>query len=45
MPQTINPELKELIEQVCKYCEDQAIYDKLSDYKNFYHRLKRLLKQ
>lgn len=41
----LDPELRELIEQVCKYCEDQAIWDKLGHYKNFYYRLKRILKQ
>ena len=34
---------KSIIENICKYCEDQAIYDKLSKYGDFYYKLKTLL--
>lgn len=34
---------RELIESVCRYCENQSIYDKLSRYNDFYYKLKRLL--
>lgn len=35
---------KELLEQICKYCEDQAFFDKLSEYGDFYYKLKSILK-
>lgn len=31
-----------VIEDICKYCEHQAVYDKLSNYGDFYYKLKRL---
>lgn len=34
---------KSLIMNVLTYCENQAIYDKLSDYDDFYYKLKREL--
>jgi hypothetical protein len=34
---------KELIDHIIKYCEDQAIYDKLGKYGDFYYKLKRLI--
>ena len=34
----------EILEAVCKYCEDNAIYDKLANYKDFYYIIKKLLK-
>lgn len=36
---------KVIVENVIKYCENQAIYDKLSDYGDFYYKLKRILWQ
>lgn len=35
---------KDTIMMICKYCEDQAIYDKLSKYGDFYYKLKGLIK-
>lgn len=32
---------KSLIKNVLTYCENQAVYDKLSDYDDFYYKLKR----
>lgn len=32
---------KEIIQQIIKYCEDQAIYDKLGKYGDFYYKLKK----
>ena len=34
---------KSLLKQICKYCEDKAIYDKLGMYGDFYYKLKKLL--
>jgi hypothetical protein len=34
----------EVIENVIKYCESQAVSDKLGKYGDFYYKLKRLLK-
>ena len=34
---------KSLIMNVLAYCENQSIYDKLSDYDDFYYKLKRVL--
>ena len=34
---------KSLIMNVLAYCENQAVYDKLSDYDDFYYKLKREL--
>lgn len=35
---------KEILEKVCKYCENNAIYDKLSEYDDFYYKIKDALK-
>lgn len=35
----------DLIKQVCKYCEDNAIYDKLGNYGDFYYKFKKLLEE
>ena len=32
-----------LAEDICDYCESQAIYDKLGDYGDFYYKLKQIL--
>ena len=32
-----------LAENICEYCENEAIYDKLADYGDFYHKLKKLI--
>jgi hypothetical protein len=32
----------DLVQQVIRYCEDQQIYDKLSNYGDFYYKLKRI---
>jgi len=32
---------KEIIQQIIKYCEDKAIYDKLGKYGDFYYNLKK----
>ena len=34
---------KSLIMNALAYCENQSIYDKLSDYDDFYYKLKRVL--
>lgn len=39
----MNEEIKTILEQVVRYCEDQAIYDKLSKYDDFYYKAKKLL--
>lgn len=33
----------ELIEKVCKYCEDKQVYDKLGYYGDFYYKFKKIL--
>lgn len=32
-----------VLENVCMYCENYAIYDKLSNYGDFYYKIKKLL--
>lgn len=32
-----------ILKEVCRYCEDNSIYDKLANYKDFYYIIKRLL--
>lgn len=32
-----------LAEDICEYCENMAIYDKLADYGDFYYKLKKLI--
>jgi hypothetical protein len=41
----MNPELREILENVASYCEDQAIYDKLGGYGDFYYKIKKLLEK
>ena len=36
---------RSIAEQICKYCEDNAIYDKLGKYNDFYYKLKTLLRR
>lgn len=39
----MTPELIKILQDVKDYCEDQAIYDKLSSYGDFYYRIVKLL--
>jgi len=32
-----------LAEDICRYCESMAIYDKLAEYGDFYYKLKELI--
>jgi len=32
-----------VLKDVCDYCETQAIYDKLSNYGDFYYKIKKLI--
>ena len=34
----------ELIKEICNYCEEEAIYDKLGKYHDFYYKLKQCCK-
>lgn len=34
-----------IIEDICKYCEDKAIWDKLGVYHDFYYKLKQLKRE
>lgn len=34
---------KEILEDICYYCESQAIYDKLGKYGDFYYKIKKIL--
>lgn len=34
---------RSILEAVCKYCEKNAIYDKLGSHGDFYYKIKRLL--
>ena len=36
---------REMAEEICRYCEDQAVYDKLGSYGDFYYKLKRELEK
>ena len=40
--ETINVPI-ELIEKVCKYCEDKQVYDKLGYYGDFYYKFKKMI--
>lgn len=40
--ETINVPV-EIIEKVCKYCEDKQIYDKLGYYGDFYYKFKKMI--
>lgn len=35
---------REILENVCEYCENMAIYDKLGNYGDFYYKIKSLIK-
>ena len=39
----MNEDIRHILESVKEYCEDQAIYDKLSSYGDFYYRIVELL--
>lgn len=41
----MTPELIKILENVKEYCEDEAIYDKLSSYGDFYYKIVELLKK
>ena len=41
----MSDELKKILEQVAQYCEDQAIYDKLGNYGDFYYKIKKILSE
>jgi hypothetical protein len=41
----MTPELVKILENVKEYCEDEAIYDKLSSYGDFYYKIVELLKK
>lgn len=48
LKERLSPERKisipaSLAEDICAYCESQAIYDKLGDYGDFYYKLKQIL--
>ena len=34
---------KEVLEDICYYCESQGIYDKLGNYGDFYYKIKKIL--
>ena len=34
---------KEILEDICHYCESMAIYDKLGNYGDFYYKIKKIL--
>ena len=34
---------RSILEDVCDYCEHNAIYDKLGNYGDFYYKIKQLL--
>lgn len=34
---------KEVLEDVCAYCEYMGIYDKLSEFGDFYYKIKKLI--
>lgn len=36
-------EIADIHKQIIKYCEDMAIYDKLSQYGDFYYKLKEIV--
>lgn len=39
----MSPELQKILEDVVSYCEQEAIYDKLGNYGDFYYKIKGLL--
>lgn len=42
---SVETETVSILENVKEYCEDKAIYDKLSAYGDFYYRIVKLLKK
>lgn len=34
---------REILEDICHYCENQGIYDKLGNYGDFYYKVKKIL--
>ena len=34
-----------LIKEVCRYCENQGVWDKLAGYNDFYYKLKYIINQ
>lgn len=32
-----------ILENVCRYCEHHAVYDKLTEFDDFYYKIKKLL--
>lgn len=34
---------REILENICYYCEHQGIYDKLGNYGDFYYKVKKIL--
>jgi hypothetical protein len=48
LKERLNPKVevsvpKEILEDICKYCEREAIYDKLGNYGDFYYKVKKIL--
>jgi hypothetical protein len=48
LKEKLNPKIsilvpKEVLEEVCAYCESNAIYDELGNYGDFYYKIKKLL--
>jgi hypothetical protein len=41
----MTPEIIKILENVKAFCEDEAIYDKLSSYGDFYYKIVELLKK
>lgn len=41
----MDEKLRQILENVVAYCEDEAIYDKLSKYGDFYYKIKMILKE
>lgn len=41
----MTPELLAILENVKEYCEDQAIYDKLAGYGDFYYKIVEILRK
>lgn len=48
LKEKLNPHVKievpkEVLEDVCDYCEHNAIYDKLGDFGDFYYKIKKII--
>jgi hypothetical protein len=41
----VDEKLRQILEQVVAYCEDQAVYDKLGNYGDFYYKIVQILKE